>query len=78
MGLDVTRREESSSVPELRAQLEVRGCNVTDQTEAVENSSPWTEEGAHWLISVWGGSSAIQAKAPGQISEQVLLSVAMI
>lgn len=47
------------------AQLAVRSCNIMKQTELMETSSPWTEEEPHWLISVWGDSSFIQAKLKG-------------
>lgn len=33
-----------------------------EQTEAVEHSSPCTVEEPHWLISVLGDSTSIQAK----------------
>lgn len=45
-----------------RAQLEMQCCNVVEQTEELENPSPWTEAEPHWLISVWLNRSSIQDK----------------
>lgn len=31
----------------------MQSCNVTEQTEAVDHSSPWTETEPYWLLSVF-------------------------
>lgn len=70
---DVTLSNTRHNVSEQRASFEVLSCNVMDQTEAVENSIPWTEEETCWPISVWSDSS-IKAKLQ-DISQLLLLSV---
>lgn len=42
------RRHKSQT--EQRAPLEVRNHHIMESREAVEGSSPWTEEEFHWLI----------------------------
>lgn len=71
--MDVSRSEQLSSrpkgsahqkranAPNQRAPLEEQSPIVTGQTDAVENSSRWTEEEPHWLTRVWGDRSS-QAK----------------
>lgn len=43
-----------------------------EQTGAVENSSPCTEEEPDWFVSVWGET---EAPASDHLSQQVLLAI---
>lgn len=63
------------AMPELRAPLEVWYCNVMKQTEAVEESSSWTDDEPYRLITPLKLHSS---QATGHVVQQVSLSVAMI